>query len=234
VRAITAAAGAQDLAVAGVLADVAAAYLTLVAEREHVALLHEVLLHRVTHDELTGLPNRGLLLDRLDHALLTASRQRTRVAALFVDIDDFKGMNDTFGHAYGDGVLVEVGRRLALTLRADDTVGRLAGDEFLVVCEGLTGSPEQIARRLRVLGKRIQRCLGTSPGDGEHEVAVSVTIGAAVATDRHTAHEVIGAADRAMYAAERNGGNCVVVAGAELNGERDAQLPVLSRRSSVS
>jgi diguanylate cyclase (GGDEF)-like protein len=215
---------AQNLAIVGVLADVAAGYLMLAVERDSAGLLHEDLEYRVTHDELTGLPNRGLLFDRLEHALLTAPRQRTTVAALFVDIDNFKGVNDTIGHAYGDAVLVEVARRLTLVLRADDTVGRLAGDEFLVVCEALTGSPQTIGRRLRVLGQRIRQCLANSPDDDDLGIEVSVSIGAAVATDRHTAEQVIGDADRAMYAAKRAGGGCLVINGPEVVSMADFRL----------
>lgn len=137
--------------------------------------------------------------------------------------------------------LAEVARRLPLSLRAEDTVGRLAGDEFLVVCEALTGSPEQIGRRLRALGERIRECLAKSPGDDDLGIEVSVSIGAAVATARHTAQEVIGDADRAMYAAKRAGGGCFVIAGPEVasmadfrRGQVEAALLERVRRRSMS
>jgi len=201
----------QDLVLAGVLADVTAAYLVLAVERERAARVHEHLAHRVTHDELTGLPNRSLLFDRLRHVLLSAPRARTTVAVLFVDIDDFKTTNDTIGHAHGDAVLVEAARRLRLLLRADDMVGRLSGDEFLVICGALNGPTEQVVRRLRGLGRRIRNSLAHSPPDDERGIEVSVSIGGALATDRHTAEWLVDDADRAMYAAKRVGGDCLVV-----------------------
>ena len=98
------------------------------------------------HDNLTGLPNRALVVDRLHHALARLGDRHTTVAVLFIDLDRFKVVNDGLGHDTGDELLVEVGKRLAATVRRQDTVARLGGDEFVVVCEDL--ADESLAEEL--------------------------------------------------------------------------------------
>ena len=117
----------EELQAAAVLAHVAVSYLTMAHDRDQAIRAQHQLAHQATHDTLTGLPNRALLFDRLEHALSTARRQGTAVAVLFIDLDRFKQVNDTFGHTAGDTVLIEVARRLAATRRGGDTLGRLAG-----------------------------------------------------------------------------------------------------------
>src|SRR5215216_2678520 len=95
--------------------------------------LEEALLHQAFYDRLTGLPNRALLFDRLQHAFLEAVRHRMAIALLFVDLDGFKSVNDRFGHAIGDGLLMEVAKRILSVVRQEDTVARLGGDEFTVL-----------------------------------------------------------------------------------------------------
>src|SRR5687768_11222396 len=111
-------------------------------EREHRELkqvleereaLQEALLHQAFYDKLTGLPNRALLFDRLQHSFLEAVRHRQALALLFVDLDDFKSVNDRWGHAAGDLLLVDVAKRMLSVVRTEDTVARLAGDEFTVL-----------------------------------------------------------------------------------------------------
>jgi diguanylate cyclase (GGDEF)-like protein/PAS domain S-box-containing protein len=116
--------------------------------------LEQELAHRAMHDELTGLPNRALIIDRCTQMLAHSRRAHSRVAALFIDLDDFKDVNDTFGHAAGDVLLVAVARRLNAAVRRSDTVGRLGGDEFVVLTEddGSGSGPEVVAERvLRLL-----------------------------------------------------------------------------------
>ena len=202
-------------------ADLAVSYIGMGDERDEAHRLTGELEHRASHDELTGLPNRRVLFDRLEHAIVSAARTRTVVAVLFVDIDGFKEINDSLGHLFGDLVLVEVARRLRLVLRAGDTLARLGGDEFVVVCEDLTGTSAQNNRWLRGLGRRIQLQLHRPPAAGEVEVFLSVSIGVAVTTSTPCVHpqparEMIGDADRAMYAAKQAGGGRLIIAGREV------------------
>ena len=117
----------------------------------------EQLRHQALHDGLTGLPNRALILDRVDQALARSRRQKSSLAVMFLDLDGFKDVNDTLGHAAGDQLLRGVSARLRRLLRDNDTVGRLGGDEFVVVIEGysLDAGPEVVAERIReVLASR--------------------------------------------------------------------------------
>ena len=131
---------------------------TLVAFAQHVSLALldartvDELLRQALHDPLTALPNRALFLDRLGHALARADRGRTSVAVLFLDLDRFKGVNDTLGHAAGDALLIEVGRRLEGFARSTDTVARFGGDEFAILLEDIdrrprSRAPRSVARR---------------------------------------------------------------------------------------
>lgn len=201
----------RDLAVAGTFADVAASYVALAAGRDDALILRRRLEHQVNHDELTGLPNRRLLFDRIEHAMLTAIRHGRAVGVMFVDIDGFKDINDTMGHAFGDLVLAEVARRLRLTLRASDTLARLSGDEFVVICEDLAGSPAQVGEWLHALGRRIQIELRQPPRGAEVEVVVSVSIGAAITSQPRTAQDLLAEADHAMYRAKKRGGGRLVI-----------------------
>jgi diguanylate cyclase (GGDEF)-like protein/PAS domain S-box-containing protein len=106
------------------------------------------------HDALTGLPNRLLLQDRLEHALAIAERMEHQVALLYIDVDNFKNINDTFGHEAGDHLLCQVAERLGTGLRKADTLGRMAGDEFLVLLENVTGT-EQVTKVIRKIRKSL-------------------------------------------------------------------------------
>jgi diguanylate cyclase (GGDEF)-like protein len=164
--------------------------------------------HQALHDALTGLPNRVLALDRAEQMLARARRSRAPVAALYVDIDGFKGVNDTFGHAAGDEVLQRVAMRLQAATRDADTAARLSGDEFLVLvdCEGLDGGPERVAGRLRDLSR--ERCeLETAPG---RQLSITASIGIAYGLDQ-SAEELVAEADVALYVAKTSGKNRYVV-----------------------
>ncbi len=164
--------------------------------------------HLAMHDALTGLPNRVLALDRAEQLLARARRTRQPVAALYVDIDGFKHINDTFGHAAGDQFLNLVAERLSSVVRDSDTAARLAGDEFLVLldCQTLDVGPELVAERLLDVLRE--------PYDlGEHigrQLSLTATIG--LASGRATsAEQLIADADVALYAAKTAGKNrCVV------------------------
>jgi diguanylate cyclase (GGDEF)-like protein len=161
-----------------------------------------------THDALTGLPNRTLILDRVEQMLVRCARTQAPVAALFIDIDNFKTVNDTLGHATGDELLRAVAARLDGVVRGSDALGRLGGDEFVVICEdpSLEAGPALIAERLLEALKPPFK-LGASE---ETRVTVSASIGIALA-GRTSAEELLREADIAMYQAKWDGKNCYAV-----------------------
>jgi diguanylate cyclase (GGDEF)-like protein/PAS domain S-box-containing protein len=158
----------------------------------HVERARE-LTHRASHDELTGLPNRGLLLDKLEEALDRARRLGAFVAVLFCDLDEFKAVNDEHGHAAGDALLAEVAGRLRAVVRRGDVVGRLGGDEFVVVATAV--EHEEIA----ALRARIVEALEVPVELGDAAVEVPCSIGVAVADQGSTAAELLHRADQRMY-----------------------------------
>jgi diguanylate cyclase (GGDEF)-like protein len=155
-----------------------------------------------THDALTGLPNRTLILDRIEQTLTRARHKQDPVAALFVDLDNFKAINDSLGHGMGDELLCAVAERLEGVIRETDALGRLGGDEFVVVAEGLSlaAGPELIAERLlEAFGEPF--ALGD---DGETRVHAKASIGIATGV-RPSAEELLRDADIAMYRAKWGG-----------------------------
>jgi diguanylate cyclase (GGDEF)-like protein/PAS domain S-box-containing protein len=154
-----------------------------------------------THDALTGLANRLRFMDRLEHLVARAKREQICAAVLFIDLDGFKPVNDRYGHAVGDAVLVELGARLRTHVRACDTAARVGGDEFLILLEHVDG--EDAARALASrLAERIAQ-----PIILEHlTVHVSASIGLTVFADASVSpEELVRRADAAMYAAKRSG-----------------------------
>jgi diguanylate cyclase (GGDEF)-like protein len=157
--------------------------------------------HRALHDALTGLPNGALFRDRLQHAVARAERTRCPIAVLFCDLDRFKAVNDSLGHAAGDELLVAIGRRLGDCVRAADTAARLGGDEFAVLLEDLDDAehPEAVARR-------IVEALAQPLVIAGREIRPSVSVGVAVGVS--DAATLLRDADVAMYrakAADRGG-----------------------------
>jgi diguanylate cyclase (GGDEF)-like protein/PAS domain S-box-containing protein len=159
------------------------------------------LAHEATHDALTGLPNRALLLDRLEHALARAARTDQRVAVIFCDLDHFKVVNDSLGHGAGDEVLRAAAERIATAVRPGDTVARFGGDELVVVCEDLARPSDAMA-----IADRIGPALGDPVEVGGAEVFVTVSCGVAVSRPGATdAEQLLGDADAAMYRAKSGG-----------------------------
>ncbi len=159
-----------------------------------------MLLHAALHDSLTNLPNRRLLRDRLETALTRAHRTAERVAVLFVDLDKFKEVNDTFGHDVGDEVLVSVAAGILGALRANDTVARLGGDEFVVIAEELTDDDDLVA-----LVDRLRAGIGRPVQARGREVRVRASVGVAIAgPDATTGEELMRRADLAMMRAKRH------------------------------
>jgi diguanylate cyclase (GGDEF)-like protein len=191
---------AEAVAAAQILADVTAAYILNARTRNDLLAASVRATDAALHDALTGLPNRTLLMERLERALTRTARTGALFAVLYLDLDDFKEVNDTYGHHAGDLLLVAVADVLRATMRASDTVARLAGDEFVVLCEDVRelGYASELSARieealqdpLEVAGARILVRLsigvtspGSEPGGG--------------------AEDILRAADSAMYRAKR-------------------------------
>jgi diguanylate cyclase (GGDEF)-like protein/PAS domain S-box-containing protein len=159
--------------------------------------------HDALHDPLTGLANRTLLRDRLEHALARSTRDRRPAGALFIDLDNFKAVNDRFGHAAGDAVLVELAARLRSAVRPADTVARLGGDEFIVVCEDID------CEAATALGVRLEQAVGEKLAVGGVAHRLSASIGIALGLEDPDA--LLAAADAAVYRAKAAGGGRVEV-----------------------
>jgi diguanylate cyclase (GGDEF)-like protein/PAS domain S-box-containing protein len=159
-------------------------------------------------DGLTKLPNRRLLMDRLGHALITCARNKRKGGLLFVDLDDFKSLNDTYGHAEGDLLLQKVAQRLAGCVRNGDTVARLGGDEFVVMLEDLSENAHEAAAQTRIVGEKILAALGQPYILSSIEHRSTASIGAALFGDqRESMEELLKRVDIAMYQAKAAGRN---------------------------
>jgi diguanylate cyclase (GGDEF)-like protein/PAS domain S-box-containing protein len=163
--------------------------------------LEEELKHQAFHDALSGLANRALFTDRLEHASARAARSRTSLAVLFLDLDDFKLVNDSLGHAAGDEMLVEVAERLIRSLRVGDTAARFGGDEFAVLLEETSG-PDEACR----LAERIIEELRAPMKIADREIQIRASVGIALsAAGAEAPGDLLQAADVAMYAAKGRG-----------------------------
>jgi diguanylate cyclase (GGDEF)-like protein/PAS domain S-box-containing protein len=150
--------------------------------------------HQASHDSLTGLPNRVGVWDKLHQALAEADRRRSTVGVLFCDLDGLKTVNDRHGHRAGDGLLLEVGRRLAAALRTTDVVGRLSGDEFVVIAADVDGDElDQLADRLRAA------VAGGVDLPAGRAADAAISVGAVLADGSSTVEDVLDRADAAMY-----------------------------------
>ena len=163
--------------------------------------LTEDMTHLARHDLLTNLPNRGLLLDRVEHALQMSRRRGNRIALLFVDLDGFKPVNDRFGHAAGDAVLIDVAQRLSECVRQSDTVARLGGDEFALLLEDV--NPSEVSTAC----DRILTSLSRGAHVAGHQLALSASVGVAFGDSSETAESMLRNADLAMYEAKARGKN---------------------------
>jgi diguanylate cyclase (GGDEF)-like protein len=194
----------------GLILTIAAVLLaTLVSVRQFLAQRDLIntqrqLSHQSLHDALTGLPNRALALDRAQQMLARARRQQVPIAALFIDLDGFKNVNDTFGHAAGDELLRIVAKRLLTVIRDADTTARLGGDEFVILLDGSTldAGPELVAERLLEV---LRQPYDVSEELGR-QLSVTGSIGIAVGINV-TADELLRNADLALYAAKAAGRN---------------------------
>jgi len=187
-------------------------YLTQAFNRLLAKLLdnQEALARLAHHDSLTGLPNRKLLDERLQQALLRAKRHARQMAVLYLDLDGFKKLNDTLGHEAGDKALLEIAQRLQGLVRQTDTVARIGGDEFVLLAADFESSAEQGATTLA------QRCIDAIARPlqletGHCDTVIGVSIGIALGNGNETPQDLLATADAAMYRAKRSGrGNYAV------------------------
>ncbi len=206
------------LLLAGIALSVSLAALVFVLStgrvraRREVAQKTEELRHQALHDTLTGLPNRALITDRIEQLLARNRRNGTIGALLYVDVDEFKNVNDTLGHAAGDELLRAVADRLTTSLRDADTVGRMGGDEFVVLIDGAAVHcvPEFVAERiLEVMRQPFELGGAVAP------MVVTVSIGIGVG-DHTVPGDLLRSADMALYEAKAAGKNCYEVFGAKM------------------
>ena len=179
-------------------ADVAGIVITTRDVSERVAL-QDQLLHNAFHDDLTGLANRALFTDRVEHALSRQSRDTGEVGVVFLDLDDFKSVNDSLGHGAGDQVLRLTAERLSGCVREVDTVARLGGDEFAILLEDC--DPELAA----TLADRVVQQLRVPVELAGREVSIRASVGLAMADNDHDVNALLANADLAMYAAKAEG-----------------------------
>ena len=163
------------------------------------------------YDQLTELPNRRLLLDRLKQALFVSSRNSQCGAVLYIDLDNFKSINDTMGHTVGDHLLQMVAKRLTESVRANDTVARLGGDEFVVMIEGIGESPSSAALEARKIAQKILMAFGAVYQIENHPCRITPSIGITLfsASGHDTIESLLKQADLAMYAAKDSGRNAL-------------------------
>jgi diguanylate cyclase (GGDEF)-like protein/PAS domain S-box-containing protein len=169
----------------------------------------EARIHQLAfYDTLTGLPNRRLFFDRLQQAIERVRRSRSGGALMFIDMDRFKELNDTHGHAAGDALLIEVARRLEGAVRRQDTVARLGGDEFVVLLEGLPADMSAAQERAALVGEKLLQALNVPYPLRALEYRSTPSIGLAVFDAAvQSSDEIVARADRAMYVAKAEGRN---------------------------
>ncbi len=174
------------------------------------------------HDVLTGLPNRFILIDRLDVAIKTTKRQGGRTAVMFIDIDNFKRINDSMGHSYGDELLKQIGNRIKDQVRESDTLVRFGGDEFVIICQGVA-VPDGIAD----LSERVKVCFKAPFKVESNQLYLSCSIGVSVyPDDGNSSEELLKHADTAMYKAKANGKNNVQFFNKSMKDELESRIEI--------
>jgi diguanylate cyclase (GGDEF)-like protein len=161
----------------------------------HRKQIEQNLVREANHDDLTGLPTRNLLLDRLEQALLGCERSDARGALLFIDLDNFKDINDHYGHKAGDDVLMAIAERMQQAVRATDTVARLGGDEFVVLLPAIDRCDD-----IGIISQRIEAVFARPVTSGDFSLAVGASIGGVVFPEAaDSAKDLLKMADSAMY-----------------------------------
>jgi diguanylate cyclase (GGDEF)-like protein len=160
------------------------------------------MLHHAEHDHLTGLANRTLLNDRIRQACALSARNQSLTGVFLVDLDNFKKVNDSLGHAAGDAVLQEASRRLLGAVRAVDSIVRLGGDEFVIVCFDAAGMPD-----LHNIARKVIVAFEEPFVDLPEELVVTCSVGIVASDGQQTPDELLAQADTAMYLAKQRGKN---------------------------
>lgn len=182
----------------------------LLATQSELQTTLKAIEHLAFHDTLTGLPNRRMLTDRMETALSASQRNLTHCALLFLDLDKFKALNDTFGHDVGDLMLQEVAQRLVQCIRAIDTVARLGGDEFVLLIQDLSADPQSAQQHAAAVGQKILTSLNVPYLLKGVEHTITPSIGATLFVGRAVeAEELLKEADLAMYEAKDQGRNTI-------------------------
>jgi diguanylate cyclase (GGDEF)-like protein len=193
---------AGEMEAAQTLADVVSAYLINAKARADLRDSSDLSRDKALHDALTGLPNRVLLMERLDHAVLRGRRSNKLAAVLFTDLDQFKLVNDMHGHFVGDELLMAVAGRLTSVLRPGDTLARMSGDEFVILCEDLDKPVE-----IDAIAARVVAAIATPFDLSGIKVEITASVGIAYSgRGDHLSSQLLVDADAAMYQAKRNGG----------------------------
>ena len=181
---------------------------TIARDIRHLRAAEERVEYLAYYDTLTGLPNRNELAKRLDMEVARVNRNQSYGALLFIDLDNFKYINDSMGHPAGDLVLQEMAQRLRAHLRGDDTVARLGGDEFIVILSGLSQNAREAASHAREIANKIRDTIAMECRIHDTELHVTASIGISmIARDEHSGHDLLRFADTAMYEAKREGRN---------------------------
>jgi diguanylate cyclase (GGDEF)-like protein/PAS domain S-box-containing protein len=185
-------------------------YIALFSDITEKKQAEETIYNLAFYDALTGLPNRRLLVDRLQNTIASCARHQRHGAVLFIDLDNFKVLNDTLGHDIGDQLLIEIARRLKECVRMDDTVARQGGDEFVVVLNDLNTDTEQAAVQAELIAEKIRTSLNHPYTLSGHEYHGSPSIGISLfLSQEFTVDELLKRADTAMYQAKRAGRNTI-------------------------
>ncbi len=169
----------------------------------------EQISHLAYFDLLTQLPNRSLLRDRLAHAVASSGRSGRGGAVMFIDLDNFKAVNDTQGHDAGDQLLIEAAKRISAVVRETDTVARLGGDEFVLLLDTLAPPPADFARQVDMIGHKVPTALAQPYLLGNTEFVCAASMGITMMAEGVTPSALLQQADMAMYQAKKQGGNAL-------------------------